>query len=122
MARPVHFEIDALDPERAAKFYEQVFGWKVEKWQGSTDYLLFTTGPAEEPGIDGAVGKREGEQPSTVNTIGVESVDDALARITQYGGKVTSPKRPIPGIGYLAYCTDPEGVPFGLMQADPEAK
>ena len=121
MARPIHFEIDALDPQRSAKFYEGVFGWKVEKWQGPTDYWLFTTGPAEEGGIDGAVAMREGDRPTTVNTIGVESIDDALALVTKHGGKITTPKHPIPGVGYFAYCEDTEGVPFGVMQSNPEA-
>lgn len=28
----------------------------------------------------------------------------------------------IPGIGWLAYCTDPEGNTFGIMQNDPKAR
>ncbi|MFY9638587.1 MAG: VOC family protein, partial [Methanobacterium sp.] len=51
----IWFEIPADDPGRAAKFYENVFGWKVEKWEGPFDYWLVTTGEAEEPGIDGAI-------------------------------------------------------------------
>ena len=30
--RVVHFEIQATDPERAAKFYREVFGWQIDKW------------------------------------------------------------------------------------------
>ena len=37
MARVVHFEIHADDPERAAKFYEAAFGWSVSKWDGPMD-------------------------------------------------------------------------------------
>ena len=44
MSRVVHFEIPADDPVRAAKFYEDVFGWKIEKWEGPFDYWLVTTG------------------------------------------------------------------------------
>lgn len=44
MARIVHFEIPADDPERAIKFYEDVFGWEVQKWEGPFDYWLVTTG------------------------------------------------------------------------------
>jgi len=29
--RIAHFEIHADDPERAAKFYSEVFGWEVKK-------------------------------------------------------------------------------------------
>jgi predicted enzyme related to lactoylglutathione lyase len=33
----VHFEIPADDVERSKKFYSDLFGWKIEKWSGSTD-------------------------------------------------------------------------------------
>lgn len=58
MPRVVHFEIDAEKPERAVKFYEKVFGWKIEKWKGPVDYWLITTGKEKEPGIDGGLAKR----------------------------------------------------------------
>ena len=32
----VHFEIPADDVERSKKFYGDLFGWKIEKWPGST--------------------------------------------------------------------------------------
>ena len=38
MARVVHFELPADDPERAIAFYEQAFGWKFEKWEGPLEY------------------------------------------------------------------------------------
>jgi predicted enzyme related to lactoylglutathione lyase len=31
------------------------------------------------------------------------------------------PKFAVPTIGWLAYCSDTEGTPFGVMQMDPEA-
>jgi hypothetical protein len=37
------------------------------------------------------------------------------------GGKVVLPTMPIPGVGWLAYCSDTEGNIFGMMQADPKA-
>jgi predicted enzyme related to lactoylglutathione lyase len=40
MRRPVHFEIHAEDPERAANFYSQLFGWEITKWDGPVDYWL----------------------------------------------------------------------------------
>jgi predicted enzyme related to lactoylglutathione lyase len=38
------------------------------------------------------------------------------------GGQVVVPKMPIPGVGYLAYCQDTEGLLFGIHQLDPSAK
>ena len=55
MPRPIHFEIPAEDPARAITFYETVFGWKFQKWEGgAAPYWLISTG--EGPGIDGAIG------------------------------------------------------------------
>ena len=34
MSRVIHFDLSADNPERAAEFYEKVFGWKVNKWGG----------------------------------------------------------------------------------------
>ena len=121
MSRPVHFEILAEDPARAVEFYSQVFGWQVQKWEGPEEYWLATTGPEGTPGINGGIGKSKGE-PLTVNTIQVDSVDEFAAKVTAHGGKVVVPKMAIPGVGYLIYCQDTEGIVFGLHQADPTAK
>ena len=121
MPRVVHFEIPADDPERAVKFYEEVFGWKIDKWEGSVDYWPISTGEADEPGIDGAIMRRE-EQKVTVNTIDVPSLDDFTERIVEAGGKVVTPKMAIPGVGYHSYCMDSEGNVFGVLQTDPTAQ
>jgi len=121
MSRVVHFELAADDPERAVSFYSNVFGWKVDKWDGPEDYWLATTGDKSEPGIDGAIMRRSEHMPPVVNTIGVSSVDDTVAKITANGGQVVAPKMAIPGVGYLAYCVDTEGNTFGIMQSDPSA-
>jgi hypothetical protein len=122
MKRVVHFDISADDPERAVKFYTDVFGWQGQKWDGPMDYWLVTTGPEGEPGIDGGIAKRRMPTESTTNTIDVPSVDEFLEKITAAGGKVIAPKMPIPGVGYFAMCLDTEGNPFGLMEEDTDAK
>lgn len=78
MPRVVHFEINVDEPERAVKFYSDVFGWKIQKWEGSIEYWLITTGSSDEPGIDGGLMKREEPSATTVNTIDVSSVDEFL--------------------------------------------
>jgi uncharacterized protein len=121
MARVVHFELGAHDPERAVQFYEKVFGWKINKWEGEFDYWLVTTGEQGTPGIDGAILRRDAKMPEVVNTIDVESLDDSLAQVTANGGTVVTPRQTLPGIGYFAYCQDTEGNTFGMMQSDPSA-
>jgi uncharacterized protein len=122
MPRVVHFEISADNPERAAKFYKEAFGWKIEKWNGPMEYWMVMTGEKEEPGINGGLMKREKTMPPTTNTIDVKSVDDATAKITKSGGKIIKPKMAVPGVGWMAYCQDTEGNLFGIMQMDEKAK
>jgi len=121
MSRVVHFDIVAQDPARASKFYESVFGWSIQKWDGPTDYWLVSTGPSEQPGIDGGIMQVDENWPGIINTIDVDSVDATVATITQHGGQVVHPKMPIPGVGWLAYCKDTEGNLFGIMEADEAA-
>jgi uncharacterized protein len=122
MSRVIHFEIPASDPERAASFYKKAFGWKIEKWPGPMDYWMVTTGTDGAPGINGGLLRKQAPTVATTNTIGVESVDGAVAAVQGAGGKLVVPKMPIPTIGYFAYCEDPEGNLFGVMQADANAK
>ena len=117
-ARVVHFELPADDPDRAAKFYADAFGWKVEKWGGPTDYWLVTTGEAPEPGIDGGIGRRQDADDQITNTIDVPDLDAAVTAVEAAGGRITRAKGPVPGVGWLAYAVDTEGNPFGMMQAD----
>ena len=121
MARVVHFEIPADDPMRCERFYREVFGWSFQKWEGPQEYWLVQTGTGGR-GIDGGVMKRQSPGPGTVNTIEVESLDDALRRIQQQGGAVAAPRMPIPGVGWLAYCTDTESNTFGVLQPDEAAR
>ena len=126
MPRVVHFEIHADDPQRAAHFYQSVFGWQIQKWDGPEDYWLVTTGKAPEPGIDGAIVKRRGQIDGEaviayVCTVDVPSVDDTIAKITSLGGTIALPKMAVPGVGWVAYSKDTEGNIFGTMQSDPSA-
>lgn len=123
MPRPIHFEIPADDVERASGFYREVFGWRFDKWDGPMPYWMITTGDGKgEPGIDGGMMPRPAPGASTVNTIGVESLDTTLAAVERLGGKTVAPKMAVPGIGWLAYCVDTEGNPFGVLQADEAAR
>ena len=114
MGRVVHFEMSAEDPLRAGRFYGEVFGWEVNKWDGPIDYgyWLVTTGAEGEPGIDGAIvgrGDGDGSSGAYVCVVSVDSIDDSLKKIEQQGGEIVSPKESVPGVGSFAYCRDPEG-------------
>ncbi len=123
MPRVTHFEIYTADPEAVQPFYRDVFGWKFEKFEGPFAYWLITTGPDNEPGINGGLTRpREGQSPGTLNTIAVSSFEQTIKKIEQRGGKICVPKMAIPEIGWLAYAEDPAGNVFGIIEPDVEAK
>lgn len=121
MPRVMHFEVPVDDPARAVNFYRSVFGWQINKWDGPEDYWLVGTGEEGEPGINGALTRRSEGFMSTVNTIGVDSVDAFVARIEANGGKILMTKTAIPGMGWLAYGQDTEGNNFGIIEPDTSA-
>ena len=129
MPRVVHFEIQAADPQRAMRFYADLFDWKFNKFAGPMDYWLIVTGEPGQPGIDGGLLRRNGAAPAEgqpvnafVCTLDVPSVDACLAAALKSGATRAVDKMAVPGVGWLAYLKDPEGNIFGIMQADPSAK
>lgn len=121
MNRVVHFELPVTDPDASIKFYADVFGWKFEKWDGPEDYWMILTGEGE-PGIDGGMMRRQNATQPVACTVAVENVDAICAAIEAAGGKIAMPKMAVPGIGWLAYFLDPDGLLTGVMQRDPNAR
>ena len=129
MYRVVHFEVHAEDPDRAIAFYGEIFGWAFAPFPGPFPYWIITTGPEDARGINGGLFKREGAAPvdgaavtAYVCTIGVDDIDSVVEKVLSAGGKRATNKMSIPGVGWLAYCKDPEGNIFGIMQPDANAK
>ncbi|HEY7628101.1 MAG TPA: VOC family protein [Ilumatobacteraceae bacterium] len=124
MARPVHFEIQADNPERAIAFYTAVFGWAINKW-GNESYWLVTTGPDDHPGINGAIMPRNTGRPAhgapivgAVITMQIDDIDASLAKAIELGGAMAMDKMAIPGVGTVAYVFDPEANVVGLIQPE----
>jgi len=123
MGRVVHFEIPADDPDRALKFYNEVFGWQHQTWnEGTEPYHLLSTGPEDEPGIHGGLMRRQNPDHPLSVTVDVDDLDAAIERVTAAGGQLAMPKMAVPGVGWLAYFLDPEHNCLGMMQRDPGAK
>ncbi len=122
MPRVVHFEMAGENPDRMAKFYSGTFGWKVQKWEGPTEYWLVITGEDGTPGINGGFGRRTKPDEGTTNTLEVEDAKAAVAVVEKNGGKVVTALHAVPGVGWQAYCEDTEGNLFGIHQNDPNAK
>jgi predicted enzyme related to lactoylglutathione lyase len=114
----IHFEILANDPERLIAFYRDALGWEAAAGPGR--YWPVKTHDAGQPGIDGGFMHRHFPQ-SVINTCSVESLEEALLAIRREGGELAHGPNDIPGVGRHAYCRDPEGNLFGVIERFPSA-
>ena len=113
-----HFTIPADDVERARRFYERVFGWKMEAW-GPPDFYVITFAPNEP---HGAIAKRDdliaahrlpaGNRSAGLGwecTIAVENLAPIKSAIVKHGGRVVHDEFEIVGVGTLIRFADTEG-------------
>ncbi len=117
----VWFEIPADNPERAQKFYGDLFGWKIERFPGPQDYWNIDTGGADDT-PDGALMARKHPEQAITNYVSVDSVSEFSKKIEKLGGKICMAKTAVPQMGYFAVCQDTESNQFGIWQADANAK
>ena len=89
----IHFEIPADDTKRAGEFYMKAFGWMVNPMP-EMNYTMIGTTPSDEKGmpqtpgaINGGMPKRGEPVKNIVVTIGVQNIDDSLAKVEKLGGK-----------------------------------
>jgi uncharacterized protein len=115
--RLVHFEIPAGDADRAQQFYEQLFGWSFQKYEGEIDYRV--TQASGDPG--GGLWASPSDDRGVLVYFDTDDIDAQIARVRELGGEVEE-KQAVPGMGWAASCKDPEGNPIGLWQTDESAR
>jgi predicted enzyme related to lactoylglutathione lyase len=132
----VHFEVPADDIERAKKFYNELFGWKIEKWPSTDDsqltsaadgqpmeyWMVTTTDDKGNKALGGGMMKRQMPGHQVTNYIGVESIDEYSSKVEKLGGKVVASKHAVPGMGYFALCIDTENNNFAIWESDENAR
>ncbi len=122
MNKVVHFEIPYDDQDRAQKFYQDVFGWQINKMP-DMDYHMVTTVPCDEkmipkePGaINGGLMPKDPTGDHPVIVIDVPSIDDHIQKIESSGGKVIMPPIKVGEFGLYARVADTEGNIIGIWQ------
>jgi predicted enzyme related to lactoylglutathione lyase len=119
--RVVHFEIAGDDPAKLAKFYTDLFGWKIEKMPNpGFDYWSCETG--QGLGINGAIMKRMSPQQSITNYVSVEKIDAMVEKAKGLGANIIVPKTVVPNMGWFAIALDPQNNMIGFWQHDKDAK
>lgn len=108
----VHFEIGGTDAERSRAFYGRLFGWSVRV--DDQGYGLVATG--SEVGISGGIMQTPPQVPPWVTVyVGVDDVEEALARAEELGGRRLMGPAPVEGRGEMGMFADPDGNPVGLF-------
>src|SRR5213078_5407439 len=108
-----YLEIPANRAEDSARFYSDIFGWKVRQ-RGDGSLAFDDTG-----GVSGTWVKESDRTPDeqTRIYIMVDDILDTLKKIEAAGGRVLTPRKDIaPGAGAFAVFADPEGTEFGLYE------
>jgi uncharacterized protein len=109
-------EIPVTDMDRARVFYEAVFGWEmVEESGGPNPMLMFTVDQGGRGGhLYPGTPATDGAGP-TVHLAVPDTVEAALDRVAQAGGRALREVIPLP-IGRFAYSVDPDGNSIGLFE------
>lgn len=116
----IWFEIYVNDADRAKKFYETVFQFKLEDLSmpdsGDMRMLMF---PAREgaPNCTGALVKSDMMTPGCGGTLLYFDTKDCTAeldRVAAAGGKVLQPKFEIGEYGFIGVLQDTEGNTIGV--------
>jgi hypothetical protein len=115
--RVVWFEVLGQDAGVLRHFYGELFNWSFKEVPGNTSYGM--TDP-ERTGIGGGVGSSPRNSSWTTFYVGVDDIEQALARAQQLGATVLTPVTKLPDVT-LAVFADPEGHPVGLVEQPTKA-
>ena len=108
------------DPERAAAFYESVFGWSISRrGAGERAYRLARRDGRPVAGVLRIADGRDGRTPAPrwIGLMSVPDVDAAVALAAAEGGRTLVAPTTQLGRGKVALLADPEGAPFGVIRA-----
>jgi predicted enzyme related to lactoylglutathione lyase len=122
MDKVVHFEIPYDNKNRASRFYSEIFGWKLLDIP-EMDYTLVHAAEtdednmvAEKGAINGGLFHRSDDARQPIVVIGVQSIDETIQKVIAAGGRVVTPRQPIPN-GSYARVADCEGNIIGLADS-----
>ena len=103
----VHVEIPAVNVEGAGKFYESLFGWKIQPMP-DMNYTMFEAGNGDEYGGFPKVSE-ENPAGQVLVYIASDDIEADLKKVEKLGGKVLHPKTEIPQTGWYGVFQDPTG-------------
>jgi uncharacterized protein len=115
----IWYELMTRDPDAAKAFYDDVIGWNIgQPMPGDVEYRQIMAGDEAVGGVLRLTDEmcEHGAQAVWLGYVGVDDVDQTVARLQQLGGSVLMPAQDITDVGRFAMVADPEGVPFYVMR------
>lgn len=115
----IWYELLTNDHQAAKRFYDGVIGWDIEpEPAGPIDYRMIRTESGNSGGVMQLNGqmREHGARPVWLGYIGVDDVDETVAKAESGGAKVLMPAYDIPDVGRLAMLADPQGASFYVMR------
>lgn len=106
------FEIHSADPEKAKRFYGDVFGWQFSD-DSMPGYSMIDLGDGAP--IGGGIAHTDGSSPNdALFLVQVPDVATALSKVTDAGGSVVADVQSTPFGLTFAYAANPDGSVFGI--------
>ena len=98
------------DPEQAARFYGQLFGWESDT---RGEHLVCTLRGRDVAGFV------QGDEPTWRTHVWADSADTAADAARDAGDTVLREPADVPGVGRIATLADPAGAVFTVAEPDP---
>ena len=112
-----HVAINADDLPATRGFYETLFGWEFSEYMPG--FIRSTSAGVAIAAIQQRRELLAGVRTNAPEvTVEVDDVDAAVGAAVGCGGTVVMPKATIPGVGDLAFFTDPSGNLVGAIRYD----
>ncbi len=108
-----HIEIPSTNFKSSKKFFGTIFGWEFKDFP-EMKYVTFRAGNQPNGGF--YLLKKMPKKGQVNVYIEVEDIDTKLKEIKKARGKVVVKKTEIPGMGWLAGFTTPDGCALWLWQ------
>jgi predicted enzyme related to lactoylglutathione lyase len=112
------FEISVKEIKRSKKFYETIFGIKMDEMEMDGSKMAFFPFEPKSGKASGGICESKMHKPSKdgvkIYLNGNPDLKKALSKVEKAGGKITMPKTSLGPNGFMAFFTDTEGNSIGL--------
>jgi hypothetical protein len=111
-------DLSTPDPERAGKFYAELFGWQLAKDEKDpSGYIHIKNGENFIGGIPPAAHRSPTAPPHWLIYFQVADPEGTTAKAGKLGGRILMPARKMENVGTFSIVSDPQGAAFALFKS-----